>query len=417
MSVALPSSINYSEKLPSLPDAAQSLTVAASPINGQTFSQGQIISFDLLNRGFLVPDSIYLSYNYTSTNAAAAQLIGCPFYTSLNRLEVQIGSVTIESISNYNVLMHFLTNTTLDVAQKYGLQSAFGYASDGTQSSIEVLDGRSVGANESGSFSGPLMCSLSNSEKLLPLFAMPQVRLNLTVESIANMFNTSAAAPTAWNLSNIELRYKIVDMGNQIEDVVRSMGDKIYIKTQSFASSTTTSSLAAGYNEFVYNSRFASIKALFGLNGNTTVNSNRIFDSIDCTTNTGDFQFSVGGVNYPQKAISSRISKAQALMELRSAMGSVYDRNNSFSINSLEFLAVAATVCTLTAPGKYYIGTSTEKLNSNNLLTGVSTNNSAISYKINSSLPVVSAAPFTLLINYDALFEIDLVNKQVGYKS
>lgn len=416
MSVALPSSINYSEKLPSLPDAAQSLTVAASPINGQTFTQGQIITFDFLNRGFLVPDSIYLSYNYVSANAAAAQLMGCPFYTSLNRLEVQVGSVTIESISNYNVLMHFLTNTTLNVAEKYGLQSAYGYAADSSQSSIEVLDGRLVAANEAGSFSGPLMCSLSNSEKLLPLFAMPQVRLNLTVESIANMFNAAVAAPTAWTLSNVELRYKVVDMGGQVEDVVRSMGDKIYIKTQSFASSTTTSALATGYNEFVYNSRFSSVKGLFGLNGNTTANSNRIFDSVDCTRNTGDYQFAIGGVNYPQKTISARISKAQALMELRSAMGSVYDRNNSFSINSLEFLAVDNTVTLYTSPGKFYPSTSTEKLNSNNLLTGVSTNNSAISYKINSS-NAVAAAPFTLLINYDALFEIDLVNKQVGYKS
>lgn len=416
MSVALPSSINYSEKLPSLPDATQSLTVAASPINGQTFTAGQIMSFDLLNRGFLVPDSIYLSYNYTSANAAAAQMMGCPFYTALNRLEVQIGSITVESISNYNVLMHFLTNTTLDVAQKYGLQSAYGYASDGTQSSIEVLDGRLVGINETGSFSGPLMCSLSNSEKLLPIFAMPQIRLNITLESIQNMFNSAVAIPTAFSITNVELRYKIVDMGGQVEDVVRSMGDKIYIKTQSFASSTTTSALASGYNEFVYNSRFSSVKSLFGLNGSNVAASNRIYDSVDCTRNTGDYQFAIGGVNYPQKTISARISKAQALMELRSAMGSVYDRNNSFSINSLEFNASDVTTCLYTSPGKFYVGTSTEKLNSNNLLTGVSTNNSAISYKINSS-NAVAAAPFTLLINYDALFEIDLVNKQVGYKS
>lgn len=415
MSVTLPTTVNYADKLASLPDATQSIGIASAPVNGQTFTAGQIINFDLLNRGFLVPDSMYLSYSYAATTAANAQLVGCPGYTSFSRAEVQIGSVTIESINNYNVLMHFLTNTTLDIAQKYGLQSAYGYATDATQTSIEVLDGRNLGLNETGSFSVPLMTVLSNAEKLIPLFAMPQIRINLTVEAIANMF-PGAVLPTAWTLSNLELRYKIVDMGGQVEDIVRSMGDKIYIKSQSFATSTTSSPLASGYNEFVYNQRFASVKSLFGLNGNTTALSNKIFDSVDVTKNTGDYCFNLAGVNYPQKVISARVNKAQALQELRSAMGSVFDRNNNFSINSLEFLAVNDTACAYTSPGKFYIGTSTERLNSNSLLTGVSTQNSPISYKINSGQSVAGTTPFTLVVNYDALFEVDTVNRQVSLK-
>jgi hypothetical protein len=416
MSVTLPTTVNYADKLASLPDATQSIGIAAAPINGQTFTAGQIINFDLLNRGFLVPDSMYLSYTYTSVNAAGVQLIGCPGYTSFSRAEVQIGSVTIESINNYNVLMHFLTNTTLDIAQKYGLQSAYGYAADNSQSSIEVLDGRLVGAGESGSFSVPLMTVLSNAEKLIPLFAMPQIRINLTVEAINNMFNSTVTIPTGWTLSNLELRYKIVDMGGQVEDIVRSMGDKIYIKSQSFATSTTSSPLASGYNEFVYNQRFASVKSLFGLNGNTNTNSNKIFDSVDVTRNTGDYCFNLAGVNYPQKVISTRVNRSQALQELRSAMGSVFDRNNNFSINSFEFLANDNTVCLYTSPGKFYVGTSTERLNSNNLLTGCSTQNSPISYKINSGQSVTGTTPFTLVVNYDALFEVDTINRQVSLK-
>jgi len=417
MSVTLPTTVNYADKLASLPDATQSISIAAAPVNGQTFTAGQIINFDLLNRGFLVPDSFYLSYTYTSANAAATpQLIGCPGYTSISRAEVQIGSVTVESINNYNVLMHFLSNTTLDVAQKYGLQSAYGYASNTTQSSIEVLDGRLLGIDEVGTFSVPLMTVLSNAEKLLPLFAMPQIRINLTVESISNMFNAAGSIPTAWTLSNLELRYKIVDMGGQVEDIVRAMGDKIYIKSQSFASSTASAPLAAGYNEFVYNQRFASVKSLFGLNGNTTASSNRIFDSVDVTRNTGDYCFNLAGVNYPQKVISSRVNRSQALQELRSAMGSVFDRNNNMAINSVEFLANDNTACGYTTPGKYYIGTSCERLNSNSLLTGVSTQNSPISYKINSGQAVAGTTPFTLIVNYDALFEVDTVNRQVSLK-
>lgn len=430
MSVTLPTSINYSEKLASLPDATQQINVASAPVNGQVFSAGQQIYFDLLNRGFLIPDSMYLSYTYTcgAITTSASQLIGCPGYTSFSRADVQIGSQTVETINNYNVLMHFLTNTTLDIAQKYGLQSAYGYNADSGVPSLEQLDGRTLATNASdtiGSFSVPLMNVLTNSEKLLPLFAMPQIRIILTVEALTNMLNAAGTTPanstaysTPWALSNLELRYKVVDMGGHVEDIVRQMGDKLYIKSQSFATSTVSSAVAVGYNEFVYNQRFASVKSLFGLHANATASSNKIFDSVDVTRNNGDYSFMIGGVNYPQKPISAKINKAGVLQELRTAMGSVFDKNNAFSINSIEFLAVDNTVCNYQSPGKFYVGTSTERLNSNSLLTGISTQNSPISYKINSANAggSTTSAPITLVVNYDALFEVDTVNRQVALK-
>ena len=111
-------------------EGVQSINVAASPVNGQIFSSGQQIIFDFLNRGLLVPDSIYISYTFTNTKSDATHvtsLIGCPVYTSFSRVDVQIGSMTVESINNYNILMNMLSNLTLSVSDKYGLQTAFGY--------------------------------------------------------------------------------------------------------------------------------------------------------------------------------------------------------------------------------------------------------------------------------------------------
>jgi hypothetical protein len=148
-------------------------------------------------------------------------------------------------MQKYNVMMYTFSNLTLSVSDKYGLQSAFGYnKNDGTSAttSLEELDGRTLNAtNLTGSFSAPLMSLLSNSEKLIPLFAMPQVRLILTHESLSTMFRqdgTNIISPATWSLSNVELRYKIVDMGGNVEEMVRGMGEKIYIKSQSFASSS-----------------------------------------------------------------------------------------------------------------------------------------------------------------------------------
>jgi hypothetical protein len=66
--------------------------------------------------------------------------------------------------------------------------------------------------------------------------------------------------------------------------------------------------------------------------------------------------------------------------------------------------------------GKFYIGTSTEKLSSDSLLTGISTQNSPISYRISLGSSTGQAHLITLVANYDALFEVDTVNRQVAVK-
>jgi len=423
MSVVLPNSVNYTESLPSLPDNTQQIPVVASPVNGASFTPGAQIQFDLLNRGFLVPDSMYLRYTTSVTNTGAFQVyqIGCPVYNPFTRLDVQIGSQTVDTIQSYNVLMNMLSNLTLDVAQKYGLQSGFGYLNNSSVPTLEQLDARDLGAvatTQAYSLGGPLMSILSNSEKLIPLFAMPQIRIVLTMDAIANCFNiATGGAVTAFTLSNLELCYKVVDMGGQVEDMVRSMGDKIYIKSQSFScASQTLGSGSVGYNELVFNQRYASVKSLYAINGGTTIGANKAFDSTDITTNNGDYSFSVGGVIYPQRPISSLVNRAGALMELKSATGSIYDKANAFAINSVEYAAVSATVTTAQAMGKFYIGTSLEKLNSDSLLTGISTQNSPISYRISLGSATGQAHLITLVANYDALFEVDTVNRQVAVK-
>jgi len=434
MSIILPSSVNYRESLPSLPEGCQQINVASSPINAQTFSPGDQIIFDLLNRGFLIPDSMYISYTWTATLTAGTntpKLIGCPVYTPFNRLDLQIGSQTVDSIQNYNVVMHMLSNLTLSVAEKYGLQFGFGYnTANGTDASpaLEELDGRTIvtGAqNLTASFSAPLMSMLSNSEKLIPLFAMPQVRLILTHEALSVMFRqdgTNIVQPATWSLSNVELRYKIVDMGGNVEEMVRSMGDKIYIKSQSFASSTNTLvANSTGSNELIYNQRFASIKSIFAINGTSVAASNGRFDSLDLTSRNGEYSFLIGGIQYPQKPLSAKSNKAGILQELRTATGSLFDKNNSFSINTAEFSQVSTVpdnTNTVSCPSKFYIGVSTEKLNSNSLLTGISTQNSPISYRITTGTAIgASNAVVTLVVNYDALIEVDLMNRQCSVKT
>ena len=65
MSMTLPSELQYSS-LPSLPSGSQSYEQFSIPVNGASFKieSGNMLQFDLVSRGYLVPDSVYLSYKY-----------------------------------------------------------------------------------------------------------------------------------------------------------------------------------------------------------------------------------------------------------------------------------------------------------------------------------------------------------------
>ncbi len=108
-------------------------------------------------------------------------------------------------------------------------------------------------------------------------------------------------------------------MGVNVEEMIRGMGDKIYIKSQSFASSSNTLAASnAGSYELIYNQRYASIKSIFAILGNST--GNKQFDSVDISSSNGEFSFSCGGVIYPSKPLNSKTNKAGILQELRSAV-------------------------------------------------------------------------------------------------
>lgn len=429
MSIVLPSTLNYAQQLPALPEC-QSFTQTIAPVNGASFGPNDVIIFDLGSRGFIDPKSIYLRYKMTLTNTSAAAIvatmIACPFYTPFVRLETIIGSTIVESINQYNqVAGHLLMNTTFSTAEKYGLQSALGYTGTEANPAMSKMDGKTfpsmvatTGKDESY-YSGALIGSiLTNCEKLLPVFTMPSIRIQLTLDSLANMFNV---APSTIALTNVELCYSFIDFGADVERMVLQMGPKLYIKSNSFSNtSTRLASATSGSTTLIYNQRFASIKSAYILFSGTTTNSkNKWADSYDPTSANGDIQLFIGGVAYPQRPLSYLNNKTGILSELRRAIGSIYDRTNAMSINTIEFDRDGDEETYIDEPAKCIVGIELEKLNTNGaLLTGISSQNSPISVQLNNNRSGGTAANYNvnLILNYDALLEIDLENRQVSVK-
>ena len=418
MTTMLPNSMNYQDTHASLPEGLVSTQITLSPANGATFSAGgSVVQFDFLNRGFIDPQSIFMRYKYTLTSAVGAQIIGTPVYSPFVRMETLIGSSVIESVNQWNQTCNLLTNLSTDVGAKYGLQSAYGYADNTTATPpMSAMDGRTCALNEVGFFSGMLPGLLTNCEKLIPAFAMPQIRTQFTLDSIANIF-TTAVVPTGFVISNFELVYTMIDAGPQVEQMVRSLGT-FYIKSQSVVnSSVTLASGTTGSLSLVFNQRLASVKSAFVLFTGTSSNSlNRWSDWYDPTSSNGEVSINVGGISYPQRPLSTLTNKAGILSYLRNATGSIYDKNNSLSINSIEWNRVGNDVTTVSEPAKFIIGVNLEKMHTPALLTGISTQNSAITVLVSTSTATAQAHTVNLVLSYDALIEIDTVSRQVAVK-
>lgn len=114
---SLPASVNYAEAIPSLPENATRYSVALQPVNGSSFAPSSQITFQYPNRGYLIPDSVYLRYKITwaaAGGAISSSILGTPFFTPFQRLETQFGSVTVDSINNYHQVCNMLTNCTMD---------------------------------------------------------------------------------------------------------------------------------------------------------------------------------------------------------------------------------------------------------------------------------------------------------------
>ena len=438
MSVTLPKEIYYKQAA-ALPEGTQSNSIVASPINGSAFGASSIIQFDLVQRGYLVPESMYIRYKNTITGGAAAganAMKGTPVYTPFARLETIVGSQVVESIQNYHQLCNMLVNCKMNYSQKLGLACAFGYgATQAANNTISpafdlnqnTVNGLSLAAQVGAitiSVAAPLGCILSNADNLVPLKYMPSCRIQLTTDSVANCFKLDGAGANAiqgYSISNIELCYDVIDFSPMVDQAISSMnGGKLTIKSQSYLSSgVTTPVLGAGSTvEYLFNQRLASIKSLFCHltgGGGAAVSVNGIFDSTDLTSGAGDYQWFIGGAPYPPRPISTSMNKAGALMELSAAFGPAHDLlTSNFSITITEFGSINATVTTIPVMGKFYLGTNVEKLSTNGaLLTGISSQGSPISFRVSASNGAANAQTIQLICCYDALLEVDMMARSL----
>jgi hypothetical protein len=444
----LPKSIDYSSPLATLPDGTVNYLVSSTPINNSSFVPGSTIIVDLNNvPGFLDPASLSFRYKYTATSntsvpsntsvAPNVGIVGCPAYTPFLRVDILANSAVVESINNYNTLATMLTNVGLNIADKFGQQSSLGFCGttgDANMDNQNDTDGivlatyitasataTATAVTYSNYISAPLIgCSLGYAEKLVPMDYVSW-RVQLTLDSLANIGSqlSSDVSLSAYTITNFELVYNQIQFPLTINQQIKMSNPKIRIKTKSFGVGSQSLPVGSGGTaNLYYNLRFASVRSLFLICAPTsTVSASRAMEAVDPTSNNGSIQFAIGGIVLPQNPLSTINNKSGILNELRRAQGSVYDKNNSMAIGGSEFKVVQGDTTSITIPGKFYVGVNTQKLTESQdyMFTGISSANSQINVILSLGTTTTASMNAYLIANYDAIFEIDTLTKQMNY--
>ena len=429
--ISLPSVINFSQTLPVLPESVNTTLMAVSAVNGSVFNAGSIIQVDIPSRTglYIDPKSIFIRYKFNYTSGATAPSIrGCPVYTPIFKLAEYVASQNISTINQYNQVANLFVNTNMDVAQKYGNQTAFGYKSSDTTGLMANLDGGLLLASQAAlagniSVAAPLLCStLASADHFLPTAFMGQIRFEFTLESLANIATTGSTDLTNYTISNFEVCFAAVDMGASVDALVAQMAPTLKLKCRGYNNQANyLASGSSGSFAFQYSMRYKSIENVFvSFSGTAAATSLNLWgDSYDPTQSNGNIQLQIANTSFPQLPISTLNNKSSVITYLKECTGSLANYTHAMAINAVEFGKQGADVTSAIEPAKCYFGFPISKLQGYNpfqsvsLLSGVDSSLSPILLQVTCNTATATNYNVNLIAEYSCILDIDPMSRQV----
>jgi hypothetical protein len=420
--VRLPKELQYN-KYYKLPKSVQCISLATNALNNSV-GPGEKLEFDFVSRGKLVPNTLWMEYELVPTGqtAAGALIRGIPFYAPFSQSRILIGSQGFDDQQSYNAICSALVDLKMTSDQKYAHARNLGI----NVGSSLFYGGLTSTTGVALDLAGPLPNMLSNASIQIPLAWMPQVRLQLTLAQVSEIFQTVAAnsLPTNYVCRNAIMHYDIIEYGDDYDrEILATMLDEngmLNIKTMSYSTSGQVIGIGSSGNlEYVFNTRFGSMKSLFAFfppGGN--LSAFQQFESFDPTTSSGEISISVAGRKVNERGLSTSVNKNAGIPELVLALnGSQHILSALFYVNYDGWVLNngATTTNTTNYPvqyGCFVYGCNCERLSSNDvLLSGISTESSPISVNLNFSTATTVAQSVRLTVLYDAIIQINPLTK------
>lgn len=426
----VPKEVDYTKPV-SLPASTRCSSLVATPQGGLNSAAAQQITFPLVQYGFLVPDSMYLSCTLKFTNGATGTgniILGVPALSWINRVDCFVNSTNIETINQVGALSQMLLSAKMNSADKFGMSIPLGYnfSADGIYAN-EESDGFSIpGVTATGAvvplqIATPFPNIFGNCEKYFPL-SCGECRIQLTSDQLSAFACTFAGAATTltgYTIENIQLFYDIIEFDQVTESIIKSQVDEagdMYLKSESFAlSSATIPNAFSGYIEIPYANSLTSIKSIYSLF--SRADRYKYFSSYDPTQSNGYVQWTIGSQNYPQNPIDTLLRRPTAVIEFLEAVHgtkiSPLTARTCLTSSNFRNSNVAQANDSSSYLSKAFFGCSLEKISGSYLLTGISSMNSNVTVKVNIGTATDSQTNALLILNHDCLIKINPSTRQV----
>jgi hypothetical protein len=170
----------------------------------------------------------------------------------------------------------------------------------------------------------------------------------------------------------------------------------------------------------VFNNRLASIRSAYICPNRPT--GSKQFEFCDITKATGTYQLIVGQQTFPQLPLDSLNNFGGIFVETARASANIYGKNSAMSISKVEASvdendATASMV--YYSPGKFIAGLDLCKIASDDkdvLMSGTSTYNSPITCQVAFNTATTNANSLNLMLDYDAVWVLDVNARQVSVR-
>lgn len=439
--VSLPSECMY--QLPASLPPAKNIEIRNQPINGSSFSSGNVIQVDL-NAGnrsmYLDCTTSYIRYKitYSITSGSTvgtdySALIGSA-YSPFLRQEVYSGSTLLESINEIGVLVNMMGNMTLNDSDKRGLSPAFGYSDLTTAAYYSSSNmGHQINKNSTNQalifeYAIPVFGILgNNTDKFFPC-AVNALRLELTCDSVGNFTKRVAGGAfplLSYTISEFEFvgNYVAFESEPAQQILAQAQNGKLHIRTSSYrqVGGVLQASSGTGSYDILVPIRVSSLKSMFISCSPSNAMEGK-FAGVNPNLDQGTCLI-VSGTNIPSRCLNPSGHPSDAFLSLQKSIGalsfSVFNgcisrdawmRTSTAYQQNQAYNATANDLTGYTSPNMHYTAVDTEIVSrKNNLLSGINVNTIAMYFRaqVGSAL---SAYQHTLNFfgYYDLILELDI---------
>lgn len=379
MERVLPKTLNYQDVLP-LAVESRARRRTFFPVNGQSFSAtgNNIIRIDLSADALLDTQHSYLRFTLTNNSGKTAGIDYAGGHSFIRRLRVEQSGTVLEDINSYNRLMGAIVLPCQSGFEHHKeravTEGVFGggagntTADGATATQIADLNGKSSSAmggqranlntqlanGGTYTFCIPLNSGILNNEKLIPLMLMSApITIEIELAPLAEPLAFEDTAATNYTIDNVRYIANLIEVGQDVAGQLRMLqevsGGVLTLAGQTYRHFVGAITTNEGDQIINVPARVKSMKSLFFAQqtDNAAMDTYSVSNSGNFRLN--EFQLKIGSVVYPPTPVRCTYGvgtatavanvRAEALMELAKAWGSVGGVKGMGQLNSFNYAA------------------------------------------------------------------------------